>query len=361
MRFLFAILIILLASAPATSAEPMPDYPKDLDRPYNAGDWTLQCNGSRLCQIIGVVKIPRDHLGVRAVVMIKRGIAKDAKPSLRIAFVDSIGRIDASLPVTNWRLYSRGLPKMPPPIKLELGQIEADGAYDVNPDIAAKIISALKRWPGSIVHDRSRSIAKMPRGDLARLFRKMDRLQHPRKPRLTAQETAQWLKEYHYVILRASPFEGSVPESVLLSCDTRTYVDRPFGVRVASDRLLFTADCPEGSKVFLQRVGQEPVKFDVTDSDGKIHPHGYAGFNTGTSLLEIQIPKKGNEACGHWLKMGYTGNEFAMIEDRRYDRCRAVPYDLWPKVWYPTSWKYADIPPTNGGNAPPIVEGVKRP
>lgn len=361
MRFLLAVFILLVASAPAKSAEQMPDYLKDLDRPYNAGDWTLQCNSSQLCQIIGVVKIPHDHAAIRAVVMIKRGIAKDAKPSLRIAFVDSIGRIDASLPVTNWRLYSRGLPKMPPPIRLELGEIEADGAYTVTPDIAAKIISALKRWPGAVVQDRGRNIAKMPRGDLARLFRKMDRLQHPKKPRMTAQETAQWLKEYHYVILRALPFEGSVPDSVLLSCDTRTYVDMPFGVRVAPDQVLFTADCPEGSKIFLQKAGQEPVKFDVSYSDGKIYPHGYAGFNTETSLLEIQIPKNGNLECGRWLKIGFTGSKFAMIEDRRYDRCRAVPYDLWPKVWYPTSWKYADTPPTNEGNAPPIVEGVKRP
>ena len=361
MRFILSVFAIAFGVSAANAAEPMPKYLRDLDRPYNAGDWTLQCNGSRFCQIIGVVKVPKNHVGVRAVVMIKRGIAMDARPSLRIAFVDSIGLIGVLQSTKGWRLYSRGLPKMPPPIRLGLGQAETDGAYSASPEVAAKIISALKRWPGSVIHERGQRVAKMPRGNLARLFRKMDRLQHPKKPRMTAQETAQWLKEYHFVILRASPFEGNVPDSVLLSCDARTYVDRPFGVRVGADQVLYTADCPEGSKVFLQRAAQEPVKFDLTDSNGKVQPHGYAGYNTDTSLLEIQIPKKGNEGCGRWLKIGYTGDKFAMIEDRRYDRCRAIPYDFWPKVWYPTSWKYADIPPTNEGNAPPAIEGVNAP
>ena len=361
MRAFLAPLWLVAAATAAQAGEPMPKYLQELDRPYNAGDWTLQCNGSRLCQIIGVVKVPKNQDGVRAVVMIKRGIAKDAKPSLRIAFVDSTGAIDASLPVKDWRLYARGLPKMPPPIRLELGRMEPDGAYIAKADVAAKIIHALRKWPGSVVHDRGKRVAKMPRGDLARLFRKMDNLQHQEKPRMTAQETAHWLKEYHYVILRSSPYEGSIPDSVLLSCDTRTYVSNAFGVRVALDKVLYTADCPEGTKVFLQNAEQEPIKFDVVDDDGKIQPHGYAGYNTGTSLLEIQIPKRGNGGCGTWLELGYSGDKFALIDDRRYNRCRAIPYDFWPKVWYPTSWKYADIPPTNEGNAPPAVEGVKTP
>ena len=360
-RFILSFFAFAFGVSAANAAEPMPKYLQDLDRPYNAGDWTLQCNGSRLCQIIGVVRVPKNHVGVRAVVMIKRGIAKDAKPSLRIAFVDSMGSIGMPPPTEGWRLYSRGLPKMPPPIKLGLGQAETDGAYSTSPEGTAKIISALKRWPGSVIHERGRRVAKMPRGDLARLFRKMDKLQHPKRPRMTAQETAHWLKEYHYVILRSSPYQGSIPDSVLLSCDTRTYVSNAFGVLIALDKVLYTAECPEGTKVFLQNAGQEPIKFDVINNDGKNQPRGYAGYNTDSSLLEIQIPKKGNEGCGHWLKVGYTGREFAMIEDRRYDRCRAVPYGFWPKVWYPTSWKYADIPPTNEGNAPPAVEGVKTP
>jgi hypothetical protein len=360
MRFLLTLLCLVFAGDAAMAIGPMPKYLQDLDRPYNAGDWTLQCNGSRLCQIIGVAKIPKDHVGVRAIVMIKRGIARGAKPAVRLAFVDAMGSLGVPPPADSWRLYSRGLPKMPPPIKLALGEPDADGAYRASPEVAARIISALTRWPGSVVQDRGLKIATMPRGDLARLFRKMDRLQHPKKPPMTAEETATWMKEYHYVTLRSSDADMAIPDDVLLSCDTRTYVNRPMGARVGPRHLLWTADCPEGYKIFLQHDDAAPVKFDVRDNKGKIHPHSYAGLNAD-SLLEIQIPKKGDDGCGRRLKLGFTGELFVMIEDRRYDRCRAVPYEYWPLVWSPTSWKYADAPPSNGGNAPPAIVGVKTP
>ncbi len=360
-RLLFLLVAALLWSSAVSAATPMPKYLRDLDRPYNAGDWTLQCNSSRYCQIIGVAKIPKDFVGVRAVVLISRGIAKDAKPRLRLAFIDAMGAMAVPPPEESWRLYARGLPKMPPPLRLGVNAADPQGAYPVAPEAAAKIISALRRWPGSKINNRGKLAVRMPQGDLDRLFQKMDHLQHPPQPRLTAAEEAEWLKEYHYTILRASLSEAPVPDSVLLSCDTRTYVNQPFGARFGDEHQLWTAECAEGVKVFLQKGTQEPTKFDVRDAEGKIHPHGYAGINTDSSMLEVQLPRKGNEGCGRRLKFGFTGRDFAMIEDRRYNRCRAVPYEFWPLIWHPTSWKYADTPPSNEGNAAPAIEGVKTP
>jgi hypothetical protein len=358
MKRLFLMLLFLsFGTGAAGQTGPMPKYLRDLDRPYHAGDWTLQCDSSRLCQIIGVARIPKDYVGVRAIVMIKRGAAKDAKPSLRIAFVDSMGSLGVPPPAEGWRLYSRGLPKMPPPIKLALGQPESDGAYRPSPEATSRLMSALTRWPGSVIHDRGLKIATMPRGDLARLLRTMERLQHPKKPRMTEAETAEWLKEYHYTILRASEPEMSPPDEVLLACDTRTYINRPQGVKVGPRRHLWTGDCPEGYKILFQEQGKEPVKFDVRDSKGKIRQHSYAGFNMGTSLVEVMLPRKAGDDCGRRIKLGFTGTEFAMVEDRRYDRCRAVPYEYWPVVWYPTSLKYADAPPQMEGMRPPRLRG----
>jgi hypothetical protein len=360
MRLLFAFLLLVAFRVPAKAAEPMPDYLKDLDRTYRAGDWTLQCNGSQFCQIIGVVKIPGDHIGVRAVVMINRGIAKDAKPVLRLAFIDSMGSLSVPPPTDGWRLYSRGLSKMPPPIKLALGEAQANGAYRASPEVAAKIIRALRRWPGSVVRDRGLKIAAMPRGDLDRLFRKIDRLQHPKRPRLTDAEKSEWLKEYHYTILRATPAEEAVPDAILLHCNTRTYVNRPTRHRLGPKHILWTADCPEGIKVFVQKEGEEPILFEVRNNQKEIQPHGYAGMSED-SFLHIHLPDRVGSDCGRYLKVGFTGEEFVMIEDRKLDRCRAVPNDFWPIMWTPTSWKYANSPPSNEGNAPPAIEGVKAP
>lgn len=329
-----------LLATDATAAE-MPRYLRELDRPYTAGDWTLQCNGSRFCQIIGVAKLPRDGVGVRAVVLINRAIAADARPRLRIAFIDSLGSLSVPQPDENWRLYSRGLPRMPPPLRLGFGAPEPDGAYRPSPEATSKIINALRRWPGSIIGQRGGLIVKMPRGDLDRLFRKMDRLQHPKKPRLTAQEEAEWLQEYHHVVLRHSPTDGPVPDDVLMSCDTRTYVNQPTGWRVGPNHRLWSAECPEGYKLFLQRDGKAPVRFDVRDSAGKVFPHAYAGMGDD-SLLIIKIAKDGDEGCGRQLKLGFSGAAFLLIEDRRYDRCRAVPQELWPVVWAPTSWRHSE-------------------
>jgi hypothetical protein len=359
-RLLLALFCLLCTGNNAHAANLMPDYLQDLERTYRAGDWTLQCNSSQFCQIIGVVKIPKDHVGVRAVVMINRGIAKDAKPVLRIAFIDAMGSLAVPPPTEGWRLYSRGLPKMPPPIKLALGEPQANGEYRASPELAAKMIGALRRWPDSVVQDRGLKIASMPRGNLDRLMRKMDRLQHPKRARMTDAEKAEWLKEYHYTILRATPVDEAAPEAILLSCDTRTYVNQPTGHRIGPQHILWTADCPEGTKMHVQKDGEDPVLFEVRDNAKTIRSHDYAGIDPA-SLLHIHLPETHRSICGRYLKMGFTGEAFVMIEDRQFNRCHAVPHKFWPVMWTPTSWKYADTPPTNGGNAPPAIEGVKTP
>ncbi len=364
MRLLLALFTLVSLAGAARAESTLPDYLQDLDRPYQAGDWTLQCNSSQFCQILGVAKVPRSHgsrSSVRAIVMINRGIARDARPVLRFAFVDSM-RVSGMLPPGDeWRLHARGMPRMSPPIRLSLGEPDANGAYRAAPDVAASVISALQRWPGSSILEQGQLAAVMPRGNLAWLLRKMERLQHPKRPRMTAEETAEWMKEYHYVTLRSLPADTSVPDDVLLSCDARTYVNRPEGARVGPQHLLWTGDCPEGHKVFLQRDGKNPVSFNVRDTAGKIRPHSYAGFDQDTSLLEVLLPRDGNDGCGHRIRFGFTGKDFVMVDYRRYQRCRMVPAQFWPVLWHPTTWKQVDQSPSNGGNAPPAIEGVEKP
>ena len=364
MRYLLAAIALVLLGGRAAAEGRMPDYFRDLDRPYHAGDWTLQCDSSRVCQIVGAAKVPRSRSSrssVRAIVMIGYGKTKNAKPTLRLAFVDSM-RVSGTLEAGDeWRLYSQGLQKKPPPIRLSLDRPDADAAYRVAPEIATRIISALQRWPGLSIRERGQVKALMPRGNLARLQRRMERLQHPRKPRITAEEAAKWLKQYHYVTLRALPADTVATEDFLLSCDARTHVNRPEGARVGPQHHLWTGDCPEGHKVFLQHDRKNAVMFNLHDKEGKVRPHSYAGFDRKTSLLEILLPINGNDGCGDSVKFGFTGQQFVMIDHRRYHRCRMVPDQFWPRIWHPTTWKQIDQTPSNGGNAPPVIEGVEPP
>lgn len=346
------------AQAQAESAVEIPRYLRRLDRPVNAGDWTLQCNSAQFCQIIGVVRPPRDNIGVRTVVMIERGVARDAVPRLRMAFLDSSGALAVPPPEPHWRLIARGLMRREA-LPLGLGPREPDGAYRAAPEAGTAIIAALRRWPGAAVHNAERIIARMPRGNLDRLMRRMDRLQHPGKDPLTPAERSQWLQEYHYTILHAVDAEElPVPAAVEGACSARALPNRPFVYRIGPLHRLWIAQCPEGNQIFLHPDGEAPVHFEMRDTvTGKMRPHDYAGLG-GDSLLVLQLPRKDRIDCGHWVKFGWTGTSFAMILDRRYDRCRAVPYDFWPMVWSPTSWRYADPPPSDEGNAPAAPEGL---
>lgn len=344
-----------VAPAPlhAEDAPRPPAWLRALDRPVNAGDWTLQCNSAQLCQIIGVVTPPRDNIGVRAVVMIERGVAKNAALRLRMAFIDTTGALAVPPPDERWRMIPRGRLRGTAALPLGFGKREEDGAYRASPETAPALIDALVRWPGAVMHDGEHVIARLPRGNLARLLARMDRLQHPASDPLTPEERAAWLQEYHYTILTTvDAEEAPVPDEVERACADRALPNRPFVYRIGPQHRLWVAECPEGNHIFLHPDGAAPIHFEMRDNAGVTRRHDYAGMG-GDSLLALQLPKGERIDCGQWVKFGWTGTSFAMILQRRYDRCRIVPYDFWPRVWYPTSWRYADAPPSDGGDAPP--------
>ena len=342
---LFALAALLMAPPLRAEVSPEPKFLRKLDRAVNAGDWTLQCDSAQFCQIIGVVAPTAHHTRVRAVVMIERGVAADAVPRLRMAFVDSAGGLAEAPPREEWRLIPRGRRGRSVALPLGLGAREPDGAYRAAPETAARIIATLRRWWGSTVHDGERTVARMPRGNLDWLMRRMDRLQHPATDPLTPAERAQWLKQYHYTVLRSEAAEDRVvPDAVANACSARTVPTSPFVYRIGPKHRLWIAECPEGNHIFLHPDGADPIHFELRDKAGVVQRHDYAGFG-GDSLLVLQLPLKERVDCGHWLKFGFSGEVFQVILQRRYSRCRMVPYDFWPKVWYPTSWRYADAPP----------------
>ncbi|MBA4773828.1 MAG: hypothetical protein H2054_12100 [Sphingomonas sp.] len=285
-------LLLGWAAAPAGATPPeMPRFLRQLDRAVNAGDWTLQCNAAQFCQIIGVVRPPRNHIGVRTVVMIERGVGAGEAPRLRMAFLDSLGALAVPPPEDNWRLISRGLMRREA-LPLGLGLVEPDGAYRASPEAAAAIIAGLRRWPGAAVHNGERVIARMPRGDLARLMARMERLQHPGKDPLTPAERSAWLQEYHYTVLRGEepePVEGLAPDAVEGACPGRALANRPFLYRIGPKHRLWIGECPDGNHIFLHPDGGAPIHFEIRDNAGVVRRHDYAGVG-GDSLLVLQLP-----------------------------------------------------------------------
>ncbi len=348
-----AFLWLILSSAVLQANEPKPKYLEALDKSYRSGDWILQCDSSRICRIIGVVEKSGDESEMRAIVTISRGIEKNAKHYVRFAFIDDYGFV-LPPPDEHARLYSRGQPKMPPPILLQLGAAEGDPAYPqyrVPSDQGWRIISAFRRWPGVVLRTRAAFLSHLPKGNLGKLLRKMDELQPALSSVLSADEQSKWMKEYNYIFVRVPPVKGlPTPDDVLLSCDTQTHVNSNEGWQLDQKTILWIAHCPGRARTFLQRRQMDPavamdeygtlIDADVTDTKGVKRLVHDASFDSAVSILEMTIAKKGRWDCGIRLQYGYTKQgEFGVKEDRRMPICRQIPSAYWPLAWAPTSWR----------------------
>lgn len=351
-----ALLCLALLPASARAAEDMPKYLQDLDRAYRSGDWVLQCDSARVCRILGVVRKSGRGSDTRAVVTISRGIGRQAQYHVRFAFIDDHG-FDMPPPDQSVRLYTRGQPRMLPPVPLQLGAAEGDARYPqyrTNSEQAWRIVSALRHWPRAVLRGSGGAYSNLPMGNLDRLLRRMDRMQRPLAGSLSPAEEARWMKEYHYTVVRSRrPEDLAIPDDVMLACDSYTHVNSHEGWQVGPNHILWIAHCPEGAKIFLgeRLTGADgergryrpPVPFHVRDAKGRIRPAHDANFDSERSLLQLMLEKNGRWDCGHRLQLGYLKQGgFGLIEDRRMPMCRGLPSAYWLLAWSPTSWKLAD-------------------
>lgn len=323
-----------------------PALPKSVlyaEKPHRSGDWILQCDSSRSCRIIGVVRKSGSDADARAIVMIERGRSKGTMAAVTFAFIDDDGFASAVRPADGWRLYARGVKRTPTPLRLDLSAEADERLFGTGVRQSHDVVEALLRWPASVIRERGKLVSRMPKGNLRRLFGIMDRIQHPKKP-LSAEEQAIWMREYHFAVVRAKAADNiAAPESIALACDTQTYNNGQEAWRLDKGYLLWIVKCPEGAKLFTQAEGKEPQPSLLTDDKGKDRPAHNAVFDPANSTVELSLAKKGRSDCGRRLRFGYTRNQgFGMIEDRQMPYCRGIPAEYWPAVWSPNSWKLID-------------------
>jgi hypothetical protein len=367
------MLAALIASGTAAQAgagaEQRPQYLQDLSRAYRAGDWVLQCDSSRICRILGVVRTSGRDTDRRAIIVISRGIEANAQYFVRFAFIDDHGLVLPPPAEPIW-LYATGRPGLPLPLRLTLGPAEGEAEaplYRVGADQAWRVVNALRRWPGAVLRGPGGVTSRMPRGDLAALLAQMDALQVSPASRMSAEEENQWMREYHYAVVRARPATGLPhPDAVAQSCGDHGQVVAQESWAVDADAVLWIAHCSAEAKIFMQRreagALAEPVPLHVTHITGTRRPVREARFDRETSFLQLLLSDEGRWDCGTRVRYGYTDQAaFGVIEDRHMPLCRAIPAGYWLRVWSPTSWRYADAPPSDEGNALPPTEGVVRP
>lgn len=352
---LWLIALLCLAPLPAGAQEAgvMPSYLQDLDKAYSAGDWVLQCDSSRICRIVGVVKQSGRGTDMRAIVTISRGIEKNARYYVRFAFIDDNGFV-LPPPGETARLYALGRPKMPPPLPLHLGAAEGDALYPhyrVGSEHGWRIVSALQRWPGVVLRNRGTLLSRMPRGDLDQLLRRMDTMQEPLSSKISALQEAEWMQEYNHIVVRARPAPRlPLPADIGQSCAKRDGVTSHEAWEVDRTHRLWIIHCARGAHMFMQeaRPGAAgeygtPVPFDIRPRGGGIRVADDAHFLPERSVLQLTLARRGRWDCGARMQYGFTTKGgFGVIEDRRMPLCRGIPPAYWPMAWAPTSWKYED-------------------
>lgn len=346
------VLVLALLAGPALAAAPpagpMPPYLRQLDRQYRAGDWVLQCDSWGACHILGAAPLARDPAALRAVVLIRRGDKPGAPYAVRLGLINGLGEILPLAEGPGGAMLARQGGVRPRALPFALGPRGEDGgSHTVTAPDGGVLVRALRRWPAAVLRLGDGRMAAMPRGNLAHLLRIMDRLQHPPADPLTPAERSAWLREYHYRVLRPARAQAGLPDSVSLACDTRTYPVSAEGWQLDRRNRLWIAQCPEGSKLFLQSGEGDPVSFDLRDREGRIQPRIWADYEAKSGLLRVAVPRQGRGDCGQVVRFGWTdAASFGMIEHRKLELCRLVPAEFWPLSWTPSSWRFVPaIPP----------------
>ena len=109
--------------------------------------------------------------------------------------------------------------------------------------------------------------------------------------------------------------------------------------RLAADRLLWSVPCGEGAYNFSQAYFITPA--DGTTPQPVVFPT--AGGSEETLVNSRYEPKtrtlfafgkgRGLGDCGRMGVWAWTGERFALLDEKVMPSCTAVPQDLWPTTW----------------------------
>jgi hypothetical protein len=303
------------------------------------------------CRILGVVEMRENTSEIRPVVMIDRRGKANAAFQVQIAFIDAYGQPAKTPDGDQWRVQARA--EDAPAFAFDLRAANAVNAHPVAPAFAETLVDWLGERRNAVLDDGIGSRLRMPRGALAKLVQTMDRLQRPKTDPLSAAERSAWLKQYHYKIVHVKRATGAeAPDDVKFGCDERPYPRYIDALQLDPEHVFWIAHCPEGSRMFLQKSGREPIDFDLRRFNGGVQRDVYSDFDPQTSLLTVEISQGQRGDCGQRVRFGWTDQQnFGMIEHRRMTMCRHVPANLWPLFWSPTRWSYVGGPPSSSGDA----------
>jgi len=109
--------------------------------------------------------------------------------------------------------------------------------------------------------------------------------------------------------------------------------------RLAADKLLWSVPCGEGAYNFSQAYflttadGNAPQPVAFPTAAGSEQTLVNSRYDPKTRTLFAFAKGRGLGDCGHMGVWGWTGERFALLEEKSMPTCTAMPQDLWPSTW----------------------------
>ncbi len=109
--------------------------------------------------------------------------------------------------------------------------------------------------------------------------------------------------------------------------------------RLASDKLLWSVPCGEGAYNFTQVYfitpadGTSPQPVDFPTATGSNDELVNSRYDPKSRTLSAFGRGRGIGDCGRMGSWAWTGERFALLNEKAMPICTAVPQDLWPTTW----------------------------
>src|SRR5690606_27217463 len=109
--------------------------------------------------------------------------------------------------------------------------------------------------------------------------------------------------------------------------------------RLASDKLLWSVPCGDGAYNFTQVYfitpadGTAPQLIDFPTAMRRHDELVNSRYDPKTRTLFAFGKGRGIGDCGRIGVWAWTGERFALLEEKEMPSCTAIPQDLWPSTW----------------------------
>lgn len=324
-------LLLLFGWASAAQAQATPRFER-------AGDWALVCDNQQQCTLTGVANIPGS---VRIAVSITRDNTPAAPAFVRMVLLRHDGVVvgDAHLHGAGFD-YTLAGPDGGLVLRADATVIEGLQFFD--PAQSGAIVDWLARHRPTHLLSGGQPYALLPRGNLPRLLRLMDRRQPDvARPEEPWPETYEPPRFDHEIYPRDQVTIEALPPEIARECPGATTLNSPaFGIdHTTEPTLMLVVPCYDHAAIFVWRPGGPPSRWLLRDGIGQRYQTSVATYEADQGLLHLRFTNGDRQDCGYGADWAWVDGEgYMLLTSWWMPDCRGLPPILWPRTFLLSSW-----------------------